>query len=148
MSENASRAAAMVDRVLPVLADDVAPDGSQVRLLASGSYGGMAHFELGAGETSIAQRHRTVEEIWFVLEGLGQMWRDPIDGPARVIDMRPGVSLAIPVGTHFQFRNTGRVPLTVIGVTMPPWPGPQEAVEVDGVWEPTIPARVTSDADG
>jgi mannose-6-phosphate isomerase-like protein (cupin superfamily) len=141
MSENGNITEGMSDRIVPVLADDVAPDGSLVRLLASASRGGMAHFELGVGETSVAQRHRTVEEIWFVLEGRGQMWREPTDGPARVIDMRAGVSFAIPVGTKFQFRNTGRVPLAAIGVTMPPWPGPAEGVEVDGPWPSMIDRR-------
>src|SRR4051812_30999089 len=89
---------AMTDRTLPVKADDVAPDGSHVRLLAGASRGGMAHFELGVGETSVAQQHRTVEEIWFVVDGMGEMWREPPDGPARVIELRPGVSLTIPVG--------------------------------------------------
>src|SRR4051812_14636685 len=120
MTEKPGDADDMVDRTLPVVADALAPDGSLVRLLASGSRGSMAHFELDAGETSVAQRHRTVEEIWFVLEGLGQMWRKPMDGQARVIDMRPGVSFTIPVGTTFQFRNTGRRPLAAIGITMPP----------------------------
>jgi mannose-6-phosphate isomerase-like protein (cupin superfamily) len=144
MSENVNAGEAMVDRLLPVMADDVAPDGSLVRLLASASRGGMAHFELGVGETSIAQRHRTVEEIWFVLEGVGQMWREPTGGSAQVIDMRPGVSLTIPNGTRFQFRNTGRVPLAAIGVTMPPWPGRDEAVEADGAWAPTIHSKPTT----
>jgi mannose-6-phosphate isomerase-like protein (cupin superfamily) len=129
----------MTERLLPVTADAVAPDGSLVRLLASATRGGMAHFELGVGETSVAQRHRTVEEIWFVTEGLGEMWREPPDRPSRRIELRPGVSLTIPVGTRFQFRNTGRVPLAAIGVTMPPWPGPDEAVEVEGPWTPAIP---------
>ena len=126
------------ERGLPVAADAVAPDGSLVRVLASTSRGSMAHFELGAGEISIAQRHRTVEEIWYVLEGLGQMWLQQAGGSGRVIDMRPGVSLKIPPDARFQFRNTGRVPLAAIGVTMPPWPGPDEAVQVDGAWEPDI----------
>ena len=128
-------------RTLPVVADDVAPDGSLVRLLAGASRGGMAHFELGAGETSRPQRHRTVEEIWFVLDGLGQMWREPLEGTASVIDLRPGVSLTIPVGTSFQFRNTGRVPLGIVGVTMPPWPGAGEAETVEGIWTPRIHQR-------
>ncbi len=33
------------------------------------------HFELGAEETSIAQRHRTVSEMWYVLTGLSRIWR-------------------------------------------------------------------------
>jgi mannose-6-phosphate isomerase-like protein (cupin superfamily) len=138
MPNNSSAANLMGDRYLPVAADAVAPDGSLVRLLASASRGGMAHFELAGGEISIAQRHRTVEEIWFILEGLGQMWRESDDGAVLIVEMRPGLSLTIPTGTKFQFRNTGRVPLSAIGVTMPPWPGPDEAEEVRGAWQPIL----------
>jgi mannose-6-phosphate isomerase-like protein (cupin superfamily) len=137
MSDSGARDA-MTERLLPVRADALAPDGSFVRILVSTTRGSMAHFELGAGETSVAHRHRTVEEVWFVTEGLGEMWREPADGPARVIELRPGVSLTIPIGTPFQFRNTGRVPLGAVGVTMPPWPGVTEAVEVEGPWTATV----------
>jgi len=41
----------------------LAPDGSDVRVLLGLSAGGMAHFELAAGETASAVTHRTVEEI-------------------------------------------------------------------------------------
>ncbi len=131
-------------RIMPVEHDDVAPDGSLVRLLSGTSRGGMAHFELGAGEVSIAQRHRTVEEIWFILDGVGEMWRR-LDGKGETtIDLRHGVSFTIPVGTEFQFRNTGRVPLAVIGVTMPPWPGTGEATTVPGIWTPRLDASPRS----
>ncbi len=49
--------------LLPVAPDAVAPDGSLVRLLVRLPGGSMTDFELGAGETSIAQRHRTVSEM-------------------------------------------------------------------------------------
>ena len=62
-------------RALPAEPDDVAPDGSDVRLLARLSGGSMAHFELAAGKVSAAVTHRTVEEIWYVLAGSGEMWR-------------------------------------------------------------------------
>lgn len=120
--------------LLPVSADDVAPDGSLVRVLASLPQGGMAHFELAGGEVSRPQRHRSVSEIWYVLSGFGVMWRSQDGGAGREIDLRPGVCLTIPVGTSFQFRNTGREPLAAIGVTMPPWPGPHEAEAVPGPW--------------
>ena len=55
--------------------EHVAPDGSDVRELLSLQGGGLAHFELAAGQTSIAVAHQTVEEIWFFLGGRGQMWR-------------------------------------------------------------------------
>lgn len=129
------------DDALHVAADAVAPDGSLVRLLPSLPGGGMAHFELGAEEVSIAQQHRTVSEIWYVLSGLGAMWRQAATGETTEIDLRAGVALTIPVGTRFQFRNTGRVPLEAIGVTMPPWPGEQEALAVEGPWTPFLHPR-------
>ena len=43
-------------------------------------------------------------------------------------------------GTHFQFRSLGDEPLAVVGVTMPPWPGEDEAVVVPGAWPPTVPS--------
>jgi mannose-6-phosphate isomerase-like protein (cupin superfamily) len=56
----------------------------------------------------------------------------------EVIALEPGVSLTIPLGTHFQFRSLGAEPLAAIGVTMPPWPGDDEAFEVPGKWEATV----------
>jgi len=49
----------------------VAPDGSDVRVLLGLAGGGMAEFELGAGKVSAAVTHRTIDEIWYVLEGRG-----------------------------------------------------------------------------
>jgi hypothetical protein len=65
------------------------PDGSQVRLLLGLSAGSMAHFELGAGEVSRPLRHRTVGEIWYVVQGLGQMWRHQDGAEASVQQARP-----------------------------------------------------------
>ena len=47
--------------------DVIAPDGSNVRILLELKDGGMAHFELLPGETSIAITHRTIEEIWYII---------------------------------------------------------------------------------
>jgi mannose-6-phosphate isomerase-like protein (cupin superfamily) len=49
-----------------------------------------------------------------------------------------GVCLTIPLGTRFQFRSVGDSALSAIGVTMPPWPGDGEAVEVRGPWQPAV----------
>jgi len=122
---------------LPVARDAVAPDGSDVRLLLGLASGGMAHFELGPNQVSRAVRHRTVEEIWFVLSGRGQMWRRQ-HGQETIVDLSAGVCLTIPVGTEFQFRSFGDAPLAAIGVTMPPWPGDDEAIPVGGEWPPTV----------
>ena len=122
---------------LPIERDAVAPDGSDVRILLGLKGGGMAHFELGPGQTSRAVTHRTVEEIWFFVSGQGEMWREQSD-EARTVDVHPGVCLTIPLGTRFQFRCRGQEPLTAIGVTMPPWPGEGEAVPVKGPWQATV----------
>lgn len=127
-----------VEAMLPVAPQAVAPDGSLVRLLVGADRGSMAHFELGAHEVSRAQRHRTVDELWFVLSGSGVMWRQQDGASSTEVEMRPGLSLSIPVGTSFQFRSTSREPLAVVGVTMPPWPGEGEAMEVVGPWQPRL----------
>ena len=118
---------------LPAAPDIVAPDGSDVRVLLATSRGSMAHFELGSGCASQAIYHRTVDEIWFVLSGRGQIWRSR-DGPEEIDVLEPGVCVSIPVGTHFQFRAEEGESIAALGVTMPPWPGSQEAVPVAGKW--------------
>ena len=111
----------------------LAPDGSEIRELVRVSGGSMVHCTLPVGATSLAVTHRTVEEVWFVVSGRGQVWRKR-DAQDSVVDASPGVSLSIEVGTHFQFRNTGDEPLCIVITTMPPWPGENEAVPVEGKW--------------
>jgi mannose-6-phosphate isomerase-like protein (cupin superfamily) len=126
-------------RRLPAEPDALAPDGSAVRLLAALGGGSMAHFELPAGQTSLAVRHRTVEELWYFVGGRGEMWRRGPDGQEAVDAVEPGVSLDIPLGTSFQFRALGDEPLRAVGATMPPWPGEDEAIVGEGPWRPTVP---------
>ena len=119
---------------LPLTPDVVAPDGSDVRVLARTERGSMAHFELAPGRASAAIRHRTVDEIWFVLSGRGEIWRKQ-GGREDIVALESGVSVTIPVGTYFQFRASGDTSLEAVGVTMPPWPGDTEAVPVSGKWK-------------
>jgi mannose-6-phosphate isomerase-like protein (cupin superfamily) len=119
------------DMKLPVNHDVLAPDGSQVRLLPTLAAGGMAHFRLQAGQVSRAVRHRTVEEIWYILDGQGEIWRS-LGGQEAVTELSPGMCLTIPAGTEFQFRASTAKAVSVIAVTMPPWPGADEAIEVNG----------------
>ena len=122
---------------LPMAPDAVAPSGADVRRLLGLDGGGMAHFELAPGQTSKAITHRTVGEIWFLLSGRGQMWRKQ-NGESEIVDIFPGVCLTIPLGVDFQFRSFGHQALAAVGVTMPPWPGEDDAIEVDGAWQPTV----------
>lgn len=110
-----------------------APDGSQVDILAACRGGSMARFSLAAGLVSKAVRHRTIEELWYITAGTGEMWRH--DGTnERIVILSPGVSLAIPAGVAFQFRSLGPGTLEAIGVSMPPWPGMDEAEFAAGTW--------------
>ena len=113
--------------------DVTAPDGSDVRILLSLSGGSMAHFELAPGKVTVAVAHKSVEEIWYILAGKGQMWRASAVGE-EVTDLVPGLSLTIPLGTRFQFRASGDAPLQAVAITMPPWPGDGEAASVEGKW--------------
>lgn len=124
---------------LPVEPTVTAPDGSFVRVLLALPGGSMAHFELPPGAVTVAVRHRTVEELWFVLSGAGRLWRESPDGDQAQDELTAGTCVSIPVGTSFQFRCNGSEPLRILGVTMPPWPGPDEAVPVDGLWPPAVP---------
>jgi mannose-6-phosphate isomerase-like protein (cupin superfamily) len=109
-----------------------------VRILLQLAGGSMAHFELAPRQTSTAVTHRSVEEIWFVLSGRGEMWRRQGERE-EIVTLEAGVCLTIPRGTHFQFRALGESPLSAVGVTMPPWPGEGEAIVVPGPWTPTVP---------
>jgi mannose-6-phosphate isomerase-like protein (cupin superfamily) len=122
---------------LPSQATAVAPDGSDARVLLGLPGGSMAHFELGAGRVSLAVAHRTVDEVWYVLAGAGQMWRKQGERE-EVVALGAGVCLTIPVGTHFQFRASAGQSVAAVAITMPPWPGESEAVVVQGHWEPSV----------
>jgi mannose-6-phosphate isomerase-like protein (cupin superfamily) len=126
-------------RPLPAEPDLRAPDGADVRVLLRLAGGSMAHFTLGPSRASRAVTHRSVEEVWYIVGGRGEMWRRQGERES-VVALEAGVCLTIPLGTHFQFRSLGPEPLAAVGVAMPPWPGPDEAVPVQGRWPPTEPA--------
>jgi mannose-6-phosphate isomerase-like protein (cupin superfamily) len=115
----------------------VAPDGAAVRPLLGLGGGTMAEFELAPGQISAAVTHRTVDEIWYVLRGHGEIWRRQ-GAREEVAPLEPGVCLTIPLGTHFQFRAHREAALTVLGITLPPWPGAGEATRVTGPWTATV----------
>jgi mannose-6-phosphate isomerase-like protein (cupin superfamily) len=118
-------------------ADAIAPDGSEVRILCAVPRGGMALFTLAPGMVSKAVAHRSVEEIWYFTQGRGRMWRRS-ETREEIVEIGPGLSIAIPLGTRFQFRCDGDEPIEAVGVTMPPWPGKDEAYVVEGLWPPTV----------
>ena len=123
----------MQTKQLPEAHDTLAPDGSEIRILAATARASMAHCSLPPGCTSLAVAHRTVEEVWYFLAGKGEVWRK-LGGREEVVEVSPGTSLSIPGGAHFQCRNTGDTTLQFVLATIPAWPGADEACRVAGPW--------------
>ena len=127
--------------------DATAPDGSEVRFLVGSRQGAekssLVEVTLGPGEVSRPVWHRTVEEVWYVLEGTGRIWRCPPDvDPETVspVDVSPGDALVIPTNWRFQFSAGPQGPLRFLCHTTPTWPGEDEAAlaEWDGLGEATV----------
>jgi mannose-6-phosphate isomerase-like protein (cupin superfamily) len=117
---------------IPDAPDTIAPDGSLIGLLATGERGSMVHCTLPPEAVTRAVRHRSVEEAWLVLGGTGVLAL----GDER-LPLRHGVSVVIPPRTPFQFR-AGLRGLELVIVTMPPWPGADEAEPAAGPWLPAV----------
>lgn len=131
--------------------DVVAPDGSAIRLLIGeaqrATRASLCEVTLPAGQASRPVWHRQVEEIWYVLDGHGEVWRqpptvgaDPAETDQRIVTVGPGDALTIPTGWRFQFRASPEGDLRFLCYTAPPWPGPGEAQPSDerGPWRPTV----------
>jgi mannose-6-phosphate isomerase-like protein (cupin superfamily) len=122
--------------------DATAPDGSEIYFrVGDGERASLVEVHLAAGAVSRAVRHRTVEEIWYVIAGPGRVWRcPPGGGPGETIEVQQGDSLRIPTGWAFQFAAGPTAELRFACFTSPPWPGPGEADPVagGGLGPPTV----------
>jgi mannose-6-phosphate isomerase-like protein (cupin superfamily) len=127
--------------------DTIAPDGSEIRFLIDQRHhisgASMVEVTLPPGQVSRPVWHRTVEEVWYILEGRGRVWRcPPRAGPdcGAAVTVGPGDALAIPTGWRFQFCASPDGPLRFLCVTLPPWPGAEEAqpAEAGGLGPATV----------
>jgi len=127
--------------------DTVAPDGSEIRFLIDQTSGingaSMVEVSLGRGEITRPVIHQSVEEIWYILEGAGQVWRCPPEEDPQTIEpwyVEKGNALSIPTHWSFQFRSIGQVPLKFLCITLPPWPGNNEAqpAQYGGLGTPSV----------
>lgn len=127
----------MKTTVLSEHPDAKSPAGADIRYLMDNKWGNMIHSTVPPHQVNRATVHATVSEFWYVLEGCGEIWRD--DGTEScIVDLVPGTTIDIPVGTTFQYRNVSDGNLKFICIAMPPWPGESEAAYVEGIWKPTI----------
>lgn len=128
----------MQTRPFPSTPDARSPAGAEIRYLIEGETGNMIHSTVPPGQVNRATVHATVSEFWHILSGEGQLWRRGDTGEETTV-LRRGISIDIPVGTAFQSRCTGAVPLQFLCISMPPWPGDEEATVIEGAWKPNTP---------
>jgi mannose-6-phosphate isomerase-like protein (cupin superfamily) len=124
---------------IPSKAEARSPAGAEIRFLMDGETGNMIHSTVAPGQVNRATVHATVSEFWHILSGQGRIWRRDGTGE-EVTVLEAGVSIDIPVGTAFQYRCDGPDPLRFICISMPRWPGDDEATVIEGPWTPTAPA--------
>ncbi len=117
---------------------ETAPDCSEIRLLVGKHEGatkaGLCEVWLGGGQVSKPVRHRTVEEIWYFIEGKGGIWRSPPGvepNSVPALEVGPGDAVTIPSHWAFQFQASNDGPLRFVCCTVPPWPGRDEAEPVE-----------------
>ena len=94
--------------------------GAYVRYLMDGPHGNMIHSTVPPGMVGRACHFRTIDEYWYVLSGEGEIWRSAPDGHESITRLIPGVCVDIPLGTAFQYRCTGNVPLVFTCTALPP----------------------------
>jgi mannose-6-phosphate isomerase-like protein (cupin superfamily) len=111
--------------------DTIAPDGSRIFLrVTDARQASLVEVRLPARAVSLPVRHRTVEEIWYVLAGRGRVWRQAPGEPGGAVEVEPGSVLVIPTGWAFQFAAAD-AELRFLCYTSPPWPGDDEAERIE-----------------
>ena len=99
----------------------VTADGSTIRELFGLPTGGVEHQSLAEatlapGQATQRHYHRASEEIYFVLDGEGEM---ELDGERRPVGA--GDAVAIPAGAWHELRAEGDRPLRILCSCAPPY---------------------------
>lgn len=86
-------------------------DGSEIRELLAHRNSqirnqSLAEARLPVGARTMRHRHPQTEEIYYILEGRGEM---ELDGQRRLV--QPGDAIAIPPGVPHQISNAGEITL-------------------------------------
>jgi mannose-6-phosphate isomerase-like protein (cupin superfamily) len=121
---------------LPSEPDHRAPDGSEIRNLLSVDAGAVMSRTFHSGQVSSPVFHQTTDEIWYVLDGKGEVWRSN-GSEAETTQVEAGTCLTIPAETRFQSRATGNFPLHALAGVFPWSFDATEAPSAEGVWEAT-----------
>ena len=94
----------------------VTKDGSTIRELHHTAQQSLAEATLEPGQATQLHHHREAEEIYFVVEGEGEM---ELDGARATVG--PGDAILIPPGAWHTLENDGTSELTVLCMCSPPY---------------------------
>jgi mannose-6-phosphate isomerase-like protein (cupin superfamily) len=86
----------------------------------------IAHAILQPGAASLPHKLKTSSEVYFILEGEGEMHID-----SEKAAVRAGQAILIPPGSWQHIRNTGSIFLKFICIVNPFWRAEDEEVEED-----------------
>ena len=112
---------------------EAAPDGSSIEPLTRTPHASQCLCTLAPGQITKPVQHRTIHELWYVLEGQGELWLD-----GDVLELAPGNDAHLQPGQPFQFRCTG-TRLSILITSIPAWPGDEEAQPApNGPWQPAL----------
>jgi len=106
-------------------------DGSEIRELLAYRNScirrqSLAEARLAVGGSTTRHRHPSTEEIYYILEGTGEM---QIDDESRQVG--PGDAIAIPPGASHELRNTGQTVLKLLCCCVPAYEHKDTILEHD-----------------
>ncbi|RQW79805.1 MAG: cupin domain-containing protein [Methanothrix sp.] len=88
----------------------------------------IAFAEVMPGESSLSHRLKTSSEVYFILDGVGEMHID--EEQAQV---SPGQAIFIPPGSWQFIRNIGSTDLRILCVVYPKWQAEDEEIREAGI---------------
>jgi len=94
----------------------VTADGSLIRELLRAEEQSLAEATLAPGQATERHRHAASEELYYLVEGSGEM---EVDGERQRV--RPGDGILIPPGAWHQIRNDGPGDLRFLCCCAPPY---------------------------
>lgn len=111
----------------------LAPDGAEIRVLIDRPRGAtrlsLAEALVPPYGRTAKVYHRTIyEEIWYIVQGVGQMHLQLLNAESEeIFPVTTGDAVLIRPGDGFWLENMGSDNFIFLCCGSPPWPGPDEA---------------------